>query len=121
MWFFCYLKKGVILIKKYETVKRKEEFNDIIKTCHFLKNKYFIIYIKKNEYNFNRFGIAISKKVGNAVTRNKLKRQVRAIINNIKTSFPKSYDYIIMIKKECNIANFQEKQEKLIELTKEIK
>jgi hypothetical protein len=36
---------GVILIKKYETVKRKEEFNDIIKTSRFLKNKYFTIYI----------------------------------------------------------------------------
>jgi ribonuclease P protein component len=112
---------GVILIKKYETVKRKEEFNDIIKTSRFLKNKYFTIYIRKNDYKYNRYGLAISKKVGNAVMRTKLKRQVRAIINDIKTCFPKSNDYIIMIKKDCALSNFQQIQTKLIELTKEIR
>jgi ribonuclease P protein component len=53
--------------------------------------------------------------------RNKLKRQVRAIINDIKTCFPKSNDYIIMIKKDCALSNFQQIQTKLIELTKEIR
>lgn len=111
----------MIFIKKYETVKRKEEFNEIIKTSPFIKNKYFIIYIMKNNFEFNRYGLAISKKVGNAVTRNKLKRQVRAIIEEQKSIFPKTYDYIIMIKKECTLTNFQQMKNKLIDLTKEIR
>ena len=61
-------------MKKYEVLKKKEEFNEIIKTCSYFKNKYFTIYIRKRENNFARFGLAISKKVGNAVVRNKLKR-----------------------------------------------
>jgi ribonuclease P protein component len=111
----------VIHIKKYEVVKSKTEFNNIIKTGKYKSNRLFTIYIKKGEYNYPRFGLAISKKVGNAVTRNKLKRQTRVIIDNLKSNFPKSYDYIIMIKKECNTASFQKKHQSLLELTKEIK
>lgn len=108
-------------MKKYEVVKKKEEFNEIIKTCSYFKNKYFTIYIRKRENNFARFGLAISKKVGNAVVRNKLKRQLRAIISQNKDIFSKDSDYIIMIRKDCVNATFQKLEEKLIELIKEKK
>ena len=34
-------------MKKYETVKRKDEFSDIINNGHYVKNKYFVLYKKK--------------------------------------------------------------------------
>lgn len=108
-------------MKKNEVVKKKEDFNSIIKTCPFFKNKYFTIYIRKREENISNFGLAISKKVGNAVVRNKLKRQLRMIIDKNKDIFSKSCDYIIMIKKECVEASFQELEKKLTELIKEKK
>lgn len=108
-------------MKKYEVVKKKEEFNEIIKSCSYLKNKYFTIYIRKREKSYAKFGLAISKKVGIAVVRNKLKRQVRSLIDKYKENFSKDSDYIIMIRKECACANFQKLEEKLIELIKEKK
>lgn len=108
-------------MKKREVVKKKEEFNLIIKTCHFLKNNYFTIYIRKREKSIARFGLAISKKVGNAVNRNYLKRQIRAIVDKNKHIFSNSCDYIIMIKKECNNASFQQLEENLIKLIEEKK
>lgn len=108
-------------MKKKEVVKKKEEFNVIIKTCPFLKNNYFTIYIRKRECSITKFGLAISKKVGNAVVRNHLKRQIRAIVDKNKDIFSKSSDYIIMIRKECNNASFQQLEENLIKLIKEKK
>ena len=108
-------------MKKYEVVKKKEDFNSIIKTCTFFKNKYFTIYIRKRENSIANFGLAISKKVGNAVVRNKLKRQLRAIIDTNKDIFSKSCDYIIMIKKDCADTTFQKLEQNLIQLVKEIK
>ncbi len=108
-------------MKKYEIIKRKEEFNQIIKNCPYLKNKYFTIYIRKREKKYPCFGLAISKKVGKAVLRNKLKRQVKMIIDQNKDIFSNSVDYIIMIKKDCAFTFFQEMERKLIELIKEIK
>lgn len=108
-------------MKKYEVVKKKEDFNLIIKTSPFYKNKYFTIYIRKRKKNHACFGLAISKKVGNAVLRNKLKRKLRAIIDEHKDIFSKSCDYIIMIKKDCAFTSYQILEENLIKITKEIK
>lgn len=106
-------------MKKYEIVKRKEEFNDIINHSSFKKSENFVIYIRKGNFEFPRFGIAISKKAGVAVIRNKLKRQVRSIIDNNKEIFKKHTDYIIMIKKSCLNLTYQEMNDALIKLIKD--
>ncbi len=108
-------------MKKNEVVKKEQDFNRIIKYSPFIKNKCFVIYIRKKKVENPCFGLAISKKTGNAVCRNKLKRQVRAMIDEVKEIFPKERDYIIMIKRSCVESSFQEMKSNLIELIKEIK
>ncbi len=107
-------------MKKYEIVKSKMDFNNIIKNSPFIKNKNFVIYIRKKEESNPKFGIAISKSVGNAVERNKLKRRLRSIIDNSKNDFKKERDYIIMIKRSCKELNYQEMKIELDSLLKEI-
>ncbi len=107
-------------MKKHEVVKSKIEFNDIIKTCPFQKNTSYVIYIRKKKEVKKRFGIAISKKVGNAVVRNRLKRRVRAIVDELKINFPNNRDYIIMIKKSCVELSFTKMKNDLECLIKEI-
>lgn len=108
-------------MKKQEVVKSKRDFNDIIKNSPFLKNQSYVIYIRKKEEERSHFGIAVSKKLGNAVVRNKLKRQVRAILDKEKINFPNHRDYIIMIKKSCVGLSFSKMKEDLGNLIKEIK
>lgn len=108
-------------MKKWEIIKKKKEFNEIIKNQPFLKNKSFVIYIKQKEELTPHFGIAISKKIGNAVLRNHLKRQTRVILDDLKENFKKQRDYIIMIKRSCIDESFKEKKNDLEKLIKEIK
>lgn len=86
-------------MRKYEIVRSHDDFDNIIKNGKCVKNKYYIIYNEDNSLNYARFGIAVGKKIGNAVTRNKIKRQIRSIVSNNKKLFPISKDYIIIIKK----------------------
>lgn len=103
-------------MKKYEIVKKNIEFNDIIKTGEFRKNKFYCIYYKENFKDFPRFGLAVSKKCGNAVLRNKIKRQLRMIIDNNKKLFLNSKDYIIVVRKEiCGIC-YNEMEYNLVNL-----
>jgi ribonuclease P protein component len=103
-------------MKRIETIKSKEEFNNIIRTGKYNKNQYYIIYYIKS--NDNKFGIAISNKVGHAFIRNRLKRQTRSIIDENRNLFKKGFNYIIMIRKSCVGTNYEILNKALIELIK---
>ena len=106
-------------MKKTETIKSKQEFSNLIKNAKFFKTKEFVIYYKENNLEKKRFGIAISNKIGNAVTRNKLKRQTREIIDKTKTLFKNNTDYIIMIRKGCLETSFKSRLDNLQKKLKE--
>lgn len=106
-------------MKKYEVVKEKRIFDKIIKESKFVKNEAFVIYYEEHEENFPKFGVAVGKKIGNAVTRNKYKRIIRNLIDNNKFLFKNTYDYIIIIKKRCLNMSYNELNESLNKLIKE--
>lgn len=85
-------------MKKKYIVQKKEEFNEIIRTQKPYKNKYLSIYIRKSNFDYPRFGISVPKKYGSAVERNKIKRQIKEIIDSNQILFKKSLDYIIIVK-----------------------
>ena len=103
-------------MKRIETIKNQQLFNNIIKNGLFIKNNYFVIYSVKSEKEQNNYGIAISNKIGNAVIRNKLKRQTRSIIDNHRNLFKKEHNYIIMIRKASKDAKYNDLDKSLVEL-----
>lgn len=105
-------------LKKYEIVKKNTDFNDIINTGRCIRNKYYSIYYKDSEDDFPKFGLAVSKKCGNAVDRNKIKRQLRNIIDDNKKLFSIKMNYIIMVRKEVLNVSYLQMEEQLINLIK---
>jgi ribonuclease P protein component len=103
-------------MKRIETIKDQKTFNDIIKNGHFKKNNLLVIYNKEREDSNIKYGIAISNKVGNAVIRNRIKRRIRFIIDNNRNLFKNGNNYIIMIRKSCQEANYQKLEEALVSL-----
>lgn len=74
-------------MKKRNIVKKNIEFNDIIKCGKKYYSDIFYFYVTNSTYTYNRYGISVSKKVGNAVVRNKYKRRIKNIIDNIEVPF----------------------------------
>ena len=73
-----------------EKIKKNSDFQLIYNKGDKFFGHYFLLYIKKNNINQNRFGVVVSKKVGHAVCRVRLKRLFREIYreneNDLKIS-----------------------------------
>ena len=105
-------------MKKIDIIKSSEEFTEIINKGKSVKNKYYSIFYTKS--NSTLFGISIPKKTGKAVVRNKIKRQIKNIIDNNKLHIQNNYNYVIIIRKEILELSFIEKEKELITLFKRI-
>ncbi len=101
---------------KLHTVKKSREFSLIIHSGVFYKNKSYTIYYKDNNLDYYRFGISVSKKLGNAVYRNKYKRQLRFIIDKYKKNYQNGTDYIIIIKNGFKELDFESKEKDFVSL-----
>ena len=98
-------------IKKYSEFQKVIEANDIKKTC------FFVSYRLRNDLGYSRFGISVPKKTGNAVIRNRIKRQVRAAIG-LSTDFSESIDVVLIIRKSYEISNFAQIKSEIQQLVK---
>lgn len=103
-------------MKKKDIVKDNRYFNKIIKEGIKINSKNFIIYSLSSTFEKPKFGVAVGKKVGNAVIRNKVKRKIRNIIDYNMKSFPTYNDYIIVAKRFCK----DEKYDKLLNEMKNV-
>lgn len=101
-------------MKKKNIVKKKQDFDRIIRKKEGKATKYFIINSEDNNENITKFGITFVKKIGNAVTRNKLKRRIKSIIDNNKEIYEQNKNYIIIAKKETINLSYQELEKELI-------
>lgn len=95
-------------MKREHRILKNEQFQTIIKTGKLIKTPLCYGYFVPNELETLRVGIAVSKKIGNAVIRNKIKRQIKAIVRPyVKTH---AGDFIIVAKKEIINSSFDDKE-----------
>lgn len=104
-------------MKKINILKKSNDFSRIIKNNKPFKYKDYIIYVEKKDPSIYNFGFSVGKKIGNAVTRNKIKRQLKNILD--KKSFENNFNCVIIVGRGILNRSFSEREKNLIEaLTK---
>ena len=97
-------------MKENLRIKDKREFDLFFHKATVFKNYFFIMYI-----------IAISNKFGKAYKRNLYKRRLRNIMRINYEKFNQKYDYIVLIKKSCDTIDYEEMENKFLDLLKKVK
>ena len=87
-------------MRKIDTLKKNYEFKNVLTKGKFYKGNYITIYITKNNKDKNIIGIAISKKIGKAVKRNRLKRIIRESYYLEKNNLNKGYNIVFLWNKK---------------------
>ena len=67
-------------MRKNYRVKSEKDFNAIFKKGQSFANRKFVVYMLEKEQKHFRVGISVSKKLGNAVVRNRIKRKIRHVL-----------------------------------------
>ena len=104
-------------MRKIDTLKKNYEFKNVLDKGKFYKGKYITLYISQNSKEKNVIGIAVSKKIGKAVKRNRIKRLIRESYRLQKNELKKSYNIVFLWNKNqennCKCLEIQEDMKKL--------
>ena len=96
------------MFAKENRLKKRKQFNYIHQNGNATSNDLMTlksVYTKSTCY---KVGFSVSKKIGNAVIRNKIKRQMKEAFRKLNFEIPKTYYFIILAKKPIIDATFND-------------
>jgi len=70
-------------VRKFEFIKKNSDFQTVFEKGHSIVSRYLVVYFLPKPQEKTRFGICVGKKLGKAVTRNRLKRILREAIQRL--------------------------------------
>ena len=69
-------------------------------------NGHLVLYARKNHSANNRVGITVSKKLGGAVIRNRVRRRLREVYRLNEERFLPGWDIVVVARSRCIKADF---------------
>ncbi|MBR1969431.1 MAG: ribonuclease P protein component [Clostridia bacterium] len=91
---------------KIISIKENSDFKRLYYRGKSVVKKRIVLYYRKNRFNYNRLGITVSSKVGNAVVRNRIRRLIRE--NYRLFELNQGYDIVIVARTAAAFSNFSE-------------
>ena len=100
-------------MKSINRLKATQDFALAIKKGKAYRNESFTVHLVKNECEHVRVGISVSAKLTNAVNRNRIKRQVRAMCDELIKYNDYALDIVIIIRKPYMSKSFDDNKQNL--------
>ena len=81
-------------------------------------NGLLVLYARKNRLGTNRVGITVSKKLGKAHIRNRIRRRVREVYRLNEAAFRPGWDIVVVVRGKAIDASFAQLTESYLSLAK---
>lgn len=82
-------------------------------------NSCLVLYARKNRTSTNRVGITVSKKLGKAVVRNRVRRRIREAYRLNEERFLPGWDIVIVARSRAVEVSFQKLTQSLLSLSEQ--
>jgi ribonuclease P protein component len=102
------------------SLKKNHDFKLVYNAKKSFANRLLVIYYLPNGRDFNRLGLSVSKKVGNSVTRNRIKRLIRESYRLNEDSIKKGYDIIVIARINAKKSDYKSINSALVHLIKKV-
>ena len=85
-------------MKVINRIKESKDFGITINNGKSYRLPSFLVFVNKNEFGYTRVGLSVSRKLGCAVVRNRVKRQVRAMCDSSIDYNARGLDIVIIVR-----------------------
>ena len=104
--------------KNYDSLKKNSDFQNVYVKGKSKANRYLVLYCRENQLNYNRFGISVSKKVGNSVVRHRVTRLLRESYRLRESEFKQGFDLVVIARNTVKDEGFHTVESALLHLMK---
>ena len=99
-----------------ESLKKNYQFRFVYNRGKSIANRLLVMYVVSNGTDGNRFGISVSKKVGNSVVRSRITRLLRESYRLSESKFLAGYDIVVIARASAKEATYREVESALMHL-----
>ena len=103
-------------MKFSDSLKKNKDFQNVYRKGKSYANRYFVMYVLKNDTEQNRIGISVSKKVGNSVIRHHLARLVREAYRLHEDMFNSGLDIVVIARGAAKEITYHQTESALLHL-----
>ena len=100
-----------------ESLKKNKDFQTVYQKGTSFANRYLVMYVLPNQYNKNRLGISVSKKVGNSVVRHRVTRLIRESYRLNEKKFMPGFDIVVIARPSAKEKKYQEIEDALLHVS----
>ena len=105
-------------MKFSDSLKKNKDFQNVYRKGKSYANRYFVMYVLKNETEENRLGISVSKKVGNSVIRHHVTRLIRESYRLQEDMFNSGLDMVIIARTTAKDKSYKDISSAVLHLGK---
>ena len=103
-------------MKFSDSLKKNKDFQNVYRKGKSYANRYFVMYVLKNDTEQNRLGISFSKKVVNSVIRHHLTRLVREAYRLHEDMFNSGLDIVVIARGAAKDITYHQTESALLHL-----
>jgi ribonuclease P protein component len=103
-------------MEKKHRIRKDMEFKKVYKVGRNYWNRNLVLYVSKNKLDNTRIGFTLTKKIGNAVTRNRVRRKMKEICRLNLNNMKQGYDLVFIAKKNTVNLSYDELEKSMIHI-----